>query len=81
MLFVLLIAGLWMAQFPESTLQRLRDLALGIQRFVDALLAPYVISHREPDPLTDSRGARIAMRCFGIAIAALAFAALAGLGR
>jgi hypothetical protein len=83
MLIVLLIAGLWMAQFPEVVLGALDQLGPALQRFADALKGPgaYFLPHHDTEPLRESRGARLAMRLFGIAIAALAFAGMVGVGR
>jgi hypothetical protein len=85
MFVVLLMAGLWIAVNPESVLRALGDLGPALDRFADMLRglgAPYFCPpRRQAQPQPDSRGARIAMRCFGIAIGALAFAGLAGLGR
>jgi hypothetical protein len=83
MFVVLLMAGLWIAVNPESVLRALGDLGPVLERFTDMLRglgAPYFYPpRRQAQP--DSRGTRLAMRCFGIAIGALAFAGLAGLGR
>lgn len=79
MAIALLIAGLWMAQFPEATLRRLHQLGIAIERFTDSFRwpgAPFLPPRRDPESLSDSRAARNAMRCFGIALAALALAGL-----
>ena len=80
MFVVLLMAGLWMAVNPESVLRALGDLVPALDRFADMLRGlgpPYFYSPRHPaEPPPDSRGVWVAIRCFGIAIAALAFAGL-----
>ena len=73
MAILLLMAGLWMATDPEWTLRRLQKLGLEMQRFSEALGFP---PGRRTALLPPSRGERVAMRCFGIAVVALA--ALAG---
>jgi len=81
---VLLAAGLWTAQFPEVTLRWLQRVGEAMQDFVDGFRgpgAPYLLPQWHPDSLTDSRGAILAMRCFGVAIAAAALAGLFGVGR
>jgi hypothetical protein len=79
MLIVLLVVGLWIATDPESTLRRLRQLGIGIQQFVNALLGLYTPGGLAYAETQDSRGMCLAMRLFGIAIAALAFAGLCGI--
>jgi hypothetical protein len=84
MLIAVLMAGLWIAVNPESVLRGLGGLGPALERFAGMLRGlgmQYYPPPRAAEPQPDSRGARIAMRCFGIAIAALAFAGLAGLGR
>jgi len=80
MFVVLLMAGLWMAVNPGSVLRALGDLGPAMERFADLLRGlgtPHCYSPRHAaEPRPDSRGACVAMRCFGIAIAALAFAGL-----
>ena len=78
MTILLLMAGLWMATDPAWTLRRLQKLALEMQRFSEALGFP---AGRRTALVPPSRGERVAMRCFGIAIAVLAFAGLAGFPR
>ncbi len=73
MAIVLLMAGLWMATDPEWTLRRLRKLGLAMERFTEAF--GFVPGRRTELPPV-SRGERIAMRCFGIAVTALAVAGL-----
>jgi hypothetical protein len=85
MFIAMLMVGLWITVNPESVLRALASLGPALERFTDMLRglgAPYFYPpRRAAEPPADSRGARIAMRCFGIAIAALAFAGLAGFGR
>jgi hypothetical protein len=78
----LLFLGLMMAALPDFVAGELMTFAAALQRFKQHLdgTARFL-----PEPGAGwprlSEHARIALRCFGIAIAALAFAGLAGLGR
>jgi hypothetical protein len=78
----LLFLGLMMAVTPDFVAGELMTAAAALQRFKQHLdgTARFL-----PEPGADlpplSGRARIAMRCFGIAIAVLALAGLAGLGR
>ena len=74
----LLFLGLMMAALPDLVAGELMTAAGAIQKFKQ-----HLDGLREPDPelppLSDR--ARIALRCFGMAIAALGIAGLCGLGR
>ncbi len=81
---VMLLAGLWMAVNPEGALRLVQDAGTGVQRFRDSFRgfgAPYFPIHIRPEPSGDSHRVRLAMRCFGIAAAGLAFLGLLGIGR
>ena len=74
----LLFLGLVMAALPDLVARELMTAAGALQRFkqhLDGLAGP------DPEVPPLSGRARIALRCFGIAITALAFAGLAGFSR
>jgi hypothetical protein len=80
----LLFLGLMMAALPDFVAGELMTVAGALQTFkqrLQGLSARRFLPEPDPELPPLSRGARLAMRCFGTAIAGLAFAGLCGLGR